>query len=261
MQIHFESDYQKKVLYVSFGPGSQIRDRTEIDPWRAQWTEVLKSWHSPYKAIIDCRNLQILGTSPDVQGALDRMFRLLKSFFLRKVAGWGRQEGKGHESLPFEVFSTEAEALEALGIRERVPKAGTDDFRAMIHIDNHFEQKTVELSFQGPVSLDKEKLVILKSKLTNNLMQWHSQWDLLVDCSNLEIPEPEWEEFQKMLRFFKGFFLRDLVGYSPAAKGLSYPFPVYRARHRAAALIKGDGTESGRDANCNTRKIQTPNKE
>ncbi|MBI2603353.1 MAG: hypothetical protein HYW48_09890 [Deltaproteobacteria bacterium] len=251
MDVKFESDFQKKILAVSFPKMTVLGNVSDVESWRKLWMEQLKAWHSPYKAIIDCSHLRIASDS-EVQKALERMFNFLARFFLKKVVGWGN--GKGLEHLPFEVLAEEEEALAALGLREKQPRKASEDFRSLIHLDNHFEQKVVELSFAEPVALDKGRLVVLKSKLTNNLMQWHSHWNLLIDCTNLEIPPELNEPFQAMIRFFKGFFLSEMVGYHPQGKGKSYPFPTFRARHRAAAHLKSDTLESGRDANCAERK-------
>ena len=164
MQVSFESDFQKKILYVSMPSETILKDTADVEAWRKQWVEVLKSWHSPYKALIDCSHLHIENTSDEMTGALERMFEFLKRFFLRKVAGWGFQEEYGHKQLPFEIAVTQEEGLELIGVRERVARS-LDDFRSVIHIDNHFEQQNVELAFLEPTILTKEKLAILKSKI------------------------------------------------------------------------------------------------
>lgn len=248
MQVLFESDFQKKVLFVSFPPETVLREASQIDEWKKQWVEVLKSWHSPYKASIDFSNLHFENNSEEVLTKLTRMVEFLKRFFLRSLVGWGLKDAPDH--FPFPLTKTEEEALQSIGLRDRGPRSASEDFRSIIHIDNHFEQENVELSFLQATVLDKDKLAILRSKMTNNLMQWHSSWHLLIDCSNLEIPEESLESFQNMVRFLKGFFLQEVIGYSPAAKGLSYPFPVFRSRHKAAAQVKGSGKSSGRDAHC-----------
>lgn len=248
MQVQFESDFQKKVLYVSFPTSTVLKEVTQIDLWKKQWVEVLKAWHSPYKAVVDFSNVRIENDSPEFLAAIARLFEFLKRFFLRNVVAWGLQDEIQH--FPIELVATEEEALKFIGLRERAPRSSSEDFRSLIHLENHFEQQNVELSFVEPVVLSKDKVTILRSKMTNNLMLWHSHWHLLVDCTNLEIPEESFESFHNLIRFLKGFFLEDVVGYSPAKKDLAYPFQVFRSRHKAAAQVKGSGTESGRDAHC-----------
>jgi hypothetical protein len=113
----------------------------------------------------------------------------------------------------------------------------------------------VELSFSADAVIDtKEKLQTLRSKLTNNLMQWHSAWSLLIDCTHLEIAAELHADWELMLKFFRGFFLKEVLGYSPKSKELTYPFQVYRARHNAAGRLEGEGLFSGEDADCKSRK-------
>lgn len=247
MKVEFESDFQKKILYVSFLEPTLLKDTQAIEAWKKQWMEALKAWHSPYKALIDFSKVNIEASSEDFQRKWKSFFDFLSRFFLRKAVIWGF---KGSFDLsPFESVSSEEEAFKLIGIRER-KRAPSDDFRSQIHIDNHFEQQNVEISFLAPVVLNKEKLAVLRSKMTNNLMLWHSEWFLLVDCSNLEMPPEIFKDFEKMIVFLKSFFLKELVGYSPASKEAKYPFPVYRSRHRAASQVKGSGNTSGRDAHC-----------
>ncbi len=256
MVLQLESDFQKKILFISFPPETVLSELSQVESWQKQWSEPLKAWHSPYKALIDCSSLSIKANSPEIHQALSRMLAFFSKFFLRKAVGWGLRTDSGLEQAPFEIVSTQDEALALLGIREQVSRA-VSDFRSLIHFDNHFEQKNVELSFAEPVSLTKDKMLILKSKLTNNLMLWHSGWSLLIDCTNLEIPEEDWADFDRLVKFLKGFFLEDFIGYVADKKGKTYPFPVFRSRHKAAAQLKPKVIESGRDANCANRKDKT----
>lgn len=257
MNLKFESDFQKKILYISFPAETLLSELSQVESWRQQWSEALKTWHSPYKALLDCSSLTIKPNSPELEQALSRMMVFFNKFFLRKAVGWGLEEGRGLEQAPFEIVKTQDEALAILGIREQVTRAVTD-FRSLIHFDNHFEQRNVELSFAAPVSLTKDKIPVLKSKLTNNLMLWHSGWSLLIDCTNLEIPEECWPDFDRLIKYLKGFFLEDYLGYVADKKGKTYPFQVFRSRHKAAAQLKSSVIESGRDANCADRKNKTP---
>ena len=112
----------------------------------------------------------------------------------------------------------------------------------------------MELNFAEDVVIDdKEKVEILKSKITNNLMQWHSAWNLMIDCSNLEMNPDINSEFERMLTFF-GDSLKETLGYSPRSKESQYPFKVYRSRHNAAGRLENEGNVSGDDANCQSRK-------
>src|SRR5690606_2603525 len=107
------------------------------------------------------------------------------------------------------------------------------DFRSAIQIQNHFRQHVMEVGLAGPVVISEtEQVQILRSKIMNNLTQWHSKWSLLFDCTNLEIDPATHPQWELMFRAFRGFFMKDVVGYSPKGPKETYPFPVYRARHR-----------------------------
>ena len=55
---------------------------------RENWLQGLNSWHSPYKAVVDCTNL-IIAPEPNNEEklvkALDRMLKLLSGLFLKKL--------------------------------------------------------------------------------------------------------------------------------------------------------------------------------
>ena len=257
MKVIFESNYQSKILNMQFEPSSQISSNKDVLAWRSQWTQALTSWHSPYKALVDCTNLNISSKAQEEEltKSLDLMMSFFKGLFLKKVSGFGYKSSQGHDLLPFKVHETQEEAQKELGIREK-RNSKFDDFRSTIQFDNHFKQHVVELSFSSPIKLDNaEKIQVLKSKLMNNLMLWHSSWSLIVDCSNLEIEAEIHPLFEGLARSLKGFFLKNIVGYAPKASKHSYPFKGYRARHRAAAELESEGNFSGEDANCSSRKV------
>jgi hypothetical protein len=258
MSILFEHDYQNKIMTQTFASPFVIKNDADVQAWRQQWMDALKSWHSPYKSLIDGRQLSLASDADkeQIKAAFARLEKLMSGFFLKKAVIFG-VDLELAALLPFESHVEEGQAREALGIRKAAARDPTD-FRSSIQLQNHFRQHVVEMSFGQDSILDSpEKVQILRSKLTNNLMQWHSAWSLLIDCTHLEIKqeliEKEWEA---MLRFLKGFFLKEVLGYQPKQKGLVYPFTVYRARHNAAGRLEGEGLFSGEDADCNSRKTK-----
>jgi len=254
MNIEFDNDFQQKIMRFRFSEPTTLATKKDVLQWRARWMEGLKTWHSPYKALIDCSNLTVAGAADEMKAELERMLRFFEGFFLKKAAGFGRADGRGHELLPFEVCASEDEGAAAIGIRTKHVGPVADDFRGLIQLQNHFRQHTVELNFAAPAILDsKIKLGELRSKLTNNLMQWHSKWNLLIDCTNLEFAAELHDEFKAMEKFFRGVFLKQVIGYSPRGPKESYPFEVFRARHNAAARLESEGGFSGDDANCKSR--------
>lgn len=258
MKLQFEHFYQERYLVVSFAEPTVLADENDVLELRKQWTASLSGWHSPYKALIDGTKLQVkAGDSSkldEIKQSFDRTFRLLKGFFLQRAAAFGIDQ-QWAEILPFPLYASEEEARDALKINrkriDRVPQS----FRESIQFQNHFRQHVMELSFSDDAIIDDlEKINTLKSKITNNLMQWHSGWSLLVDCKNLEVKEELIPEFQQMLKFFQGFFMRKAIGYSPKRRGMAYPFEVFLSRHRAAAQLEAEGLFSGDDANCQSRR-------
>ncbi len=259
MHIAFEHDYQQKILTQRFTEPVLLTKDADVMQWRQLWLDALKSWHSPYKALIDGRQLRLAfdADKDRLKAAFGRMTKVLEGFFLKKAVIFGIDEDLA-ALLPFDFYPDEEAAYAALGLRVRTA-AEPLDFRSSIQLQNHFRQHVVELSFGAEAHIDsKEKLAALKSKLTNNLMQWHSAWNLLVDCSQVSIAEELFPEFDKMLKFFRGFFLKEVLGYQPKSKELKYPFTVYRARHNAAGRLEAEGLFSGEDANCRSRTSDKP---
>ena len=214
----------------------------------------LKSWHSPYKSLIDCSNLSV-ADDPSVRDSLVRTLRFFEGFFLRKAFGFSTSPNQSHRLLPFEVFGSRDAGLASVGLGPKDVRSDRDDLRSLIVIENHFQTHCVELSFAGPVAIDdKSKLDILRSKLTNNLMQWHSKWNLLIDCTDLSISSDIAEDFAKMELFFKGLFLKKTIGYGVKADSQFFPFSVYRARHKAVAFLENEGLTGGDQADCRSRK-------
>jgi len=253
LSIDFEHDYQHKLMTQSFKEPTVLATLADVQSWRSAWMGALSSWHSPYKVLVDCRNLEV-STTPEVLQAVDLMVKFFNGFFLRKIVGYGAAEDRGYDRLPFPVLASADAAAIELGVRTPKDRAPSD-FRSTIQLQNHFQQHVVELNFSEPVLLlTKEQLQVLRSKLMNNLMQWHSKWSLIIDCTNLEVAPEAVAEFTNILTALKGFFMKKAIGYSPKGAKETYPFDVFRARHRAAAALEAEGTFSGDDADCKSRK-------
>lgn len=252
MNIAFEHDYQQKLMRQSFPEPVTLGSVADVQAWRAAWMRELGSWHSPYKLLVDCGNLtvtNVVETGP----ALQLMRRFFDGFFLRKAVGFGLQPGFGHENLPFPVHVGLEEAATDLGIRAP-RRAEATDLRAAIQLQNHFNQHVVELSFAVPVTLGSAGDVqVLRSKLQNNLMQWHSKWSLIVDCGNLRLAPEARLDFERLLKVMRGFFMKDIIGYGRRGAD-DLPFKVYMARHKAAAVLEAEGAFSGAEVQCQSKK-------
>jgi hypothetical protein len=253
MNIQFEHDYQAKVLSISFTDKTMLSKPKDIMMLRQRWLEALKTWHSPYKALLNLENLEIEDT-PEIRDELARMAKFLTGFFLKKAVAYNAGS-MDPAMLPFDVASTEEEALSKVGLRKRPGAREATDFRSSIQLTNDFQRQVVEMNFIAPAVVSSaEQAAQLKSKMTNNLMQWHSPWNLLIDCSQLTFADQGAAEFEKLLKYFKSFFLKAAVGYSPAGPKDSYPFKTYRARHKAVAELVPEGNFSADEANCRSRK-------
>ncbi len=255
MTIQFEHDYQNKIMTQAFTEPFVLNTEQDVQAWRQLWMDALKSWHSPYKSVINGEKLSLASTADreSIRSAFLRLEKLMSGFFLKKAVIYGLDPELA-AVVPFDSYADEETAMDAIGLRKREKKE-PGDFRSSIQLQNHFRQHVVELSFGADTNIDsKEKVQILRSKMTNNLMQWHSAWSLLIDCSQLQISEEVFPEFEAMLRFFKGFFLKEIYGYQPKSKELTYPFKTFRARHNAAGRLESEGLFSGEDANCQSRK-------
>lgn len=254
MKINFENNFQRKVMVVTFPEPVVIASDRDVMEMRTLWMGALKSWHSPYKALVDLANLSVVpaaGQDDKLRDALARMMKFLEGLFLRKAVAFGFDESRGHAFLPFEVAATEDDAREKVGLREAIVRGQPGDFRSSIQFQNHFRQHTVEINFSVPVTIDtKEQVDILKSKIMNNLMQWHSKWNLLVDCGNLEVSGAALPMLAALEKPLRGFFMKDWVGYSPRGNPEQYPFKTFRARHNAVARLEAEGLFSGDSAQC-----------
>lgn len=254
MKINFENNFQRKVMVITFPEPVVITTDKDVMELRSQWMGALKSWHSPYKALIDLANLSVVpagGQEEKLREALARMMKFLEGLFLRKAVAFGFDESRGHACLPFEFVAGEEDAREKVGLREAIARGAPGDFRSSIQFQNHFRQHTVEMSFSVPVVMEsREQVDILKSKIMNNLMQWHSKWNLLVDCANLEVTETARPLLAALEKPLRGFFMKDWVGYSPKGTIEQYPFKTFRARHNAVARLEAEGLFSGDAAQC-----------
>lgn len=253
IELEYENDFKQKILHQRFTSLAEIETKEDVQQWRNSWTEALKSWHSPYKCLIDCSQLKI--SNDEVKKPLDLMFKFFKAFFLRKTVGYGLKPTFNHHLLPFEVVEDLATAEGKIGIRKGSSQINKDDFRSLIRLENHFKEQIMELSFDANVEINEKKQIqVIKSKLTNQLMMWHSPWNLLLDCSNFKISSQLNQDFLKSLQFFKGFFLTNIIGYQPADTTANYPFKVFRSRHKAVLELEKTGSFVGDIANCSTRK-------
>ena len=253
--IKVENNLQFKYMVQTIET-KELNNKAQVLEWRNSWMEELKKWHSPYRLLIDCTKLESI--SEEIRSDIANMFRFYQGMHMQKAAYFGPKID-GLEQIDFlKHFPDEEKAQSFLRIKSRNKVLGADaGFRDQIQIQNHFRQQVMEVSFANPVKLDSpQKLALLKSKMSNNLMQWHSHWNLLVDCKNLEFDESLGQPFDLFIKLFKGFFLQQVKGYAPHKRKAFYPFEVRLSRHQAAAELKDSNSTkiSGDTANCSDRK-------
>jgi hypothetical protein len=261
--LEIEHDYQKKVMFQRLSPGTRIDSMPQLLAWKAKWMKELAGWHAPYKVLLEGRG-GTLRLDPKLLVQWERMLNFFRAAHMREmlVVDLQIEQEPGTvasaESLWTVAASLEA-ARERLGLAKMRQVQEPIDFRGMLQFENHFRQQVIELIPSGPVQFDSPlKLNLLRAKITNLLMQWHSPWNLLIDCTQCDISPELLPDFERHLNFLKGVFLKSVIGYGAKATERSWPFPVYRARHKAVALLEGEGNIDAAVAQCASRTPRTP---
>ena len=239
---------------MSFKDTVVIDSKASFSVWKQAWIKELANWHSPYKLLLDCSNLKIVSYE-GIEADFDLFYQFFKGFFLRNAVAFGLEDKTIADLFPFDCKTNYEEACDAIGIRTRKSPVDPKDFRGQIQIENDFRQHVMELSFASSISIENyEQIETLKSKIMNNLMQWHSKWNLLIDCHHLSIADEMHDPFMISLNYFKAFFMSTVIGYSPKNPNENYPFKVYRSRHRAVIQLEKIGAMSGNEAHCQSKK-------
>lgn len=254
-KIEFENHYSARVIIIFFPNGYQIQNEEDINNLKKCWSKNLSSWHSPYTCLFDLRNFKI---STDMENSFDKLIQFFSNFFMRKIIGF-YDENSNKINTKFEtVIGFENATSQTKLNRENTFKKDLNDIRSKIQIDNDFNAHVMEINFLDKTEfLTKNDVAILKSKLQNILMLWHTPYSVMINCNNCIFSEEAKKEFSTIEKFLKGFFCKTIIGYSPKENKDSYPFLTFRSRHLAAASLTHNGLESGEMANCSTRKINT----
>lgn len=253
LQIRFENHLSLRVMEIHFPEGLALRDAAALQALKAAWTGGLKSWHSPYTCLFDCRKLEL---DPALRPDFERLVKFFGNFFMRKIVGFVDEGQEPRTDLPFAVIAGYDAAAKAAGLaRGAGLKRDLGDLRQRIQIDNDFNAHVMEVSFLAETELaGAADVAVLKAKLQNILMQWHTPYSVMFNCVNLKFTPEAKQAFAPVERFLRGFFCQDVLGYAPVDAKENYPFPTYRARHLAAAKAEHQGLQSGAVANCSSRK-------
>lgn len=254
MDIKFDNDYMKKVMIQTFGPGQQLASAKDFARWRATWLQALASWHSPYKCLVVIPADTTLDTDI-IAAKLPPLAKFFKGFFMRKLVILSASDQWPDDLEGAEVIADHSAAMAAIGQKGPLPNAAAKTLRQKLTLANDFQNQVVELAASEPVVLETVKDInILKAKLTNNLMQWHSPWNLVVDMANLQFAAGLSDEMAKLIKYLSGFFLKNAVGYGIKVDLSSVPFKIYRSRHKALTHIESEGHGSSDVADCASRK-------
>jgi hypothetical protein len=184
------------------------------------------------------------------------MIKFFQNFFMRKIIGFVDESEALPESLPFEVFAGYETAVKQTGLsRSGGLTRDLGELRSRIQIDNDFTAHVMEVSFLAETHFSNAADIrTLKDKLQNILMQWHTPYSVVFNLANCTFSEEGAKSFLQVEKFLKAFFCKTIVGYMPSGPKESYPFPVYRSRHKAVGTLENEGLHAGDSANCSSRK-------
>jgi hypothetical protein len=252
-KIEFENYFSEKVIIIFYPNGLKIKNKRDLDEIKNAWIENLKAWHSPYTCLFDLRDFNL---DESLKDEFEKMILFFKNFFMRKIIGFYNENSLKFDLKFDTVIGLENAVLRTgLSRKKEVPK-DVLDLRKKIQIENDFNSHVIEVSFLSETEfLTPADLDILKSKLQNILMLWHTPYHILIHCSNCRFSEEAKHSFQKLEKFLKSFFCQSIVGYAPREEKNAYPFAVYRSRHLAARSLKSNNLQSGKVATCSSRKI------
>ena len=249
-KVEFENHVARRIMEIQFPEGCHLGTPGDVAAFKKAWMGNLKSWHSPYTCLLD---LQSFSVSEEAVADFTKMLKFFKSFFLKSIVGYGTGalpdlDGK----ITWECVPTYEEARAKAGLdRSAGLSRNLTDLRQRIQIENDFTAHVMEISFLAETRLEtKEDISILKSKVTNILMQWHTPYSVMVQCNNLTFSPEAKTAFEGLFRFLKSFFCKELIGYAPKEPKETYPFPTFRSRHLAAGSLDHQGLGAGDKANC-----------
>lgn len=131
-----------------------------------------------------------------------------------------------------------------------------------VQFENHLSARVVEVHFPEGLKLkNQSELIALRAAWSENLKKWHSPYTCLFDCRILEVKPEMRPDFEKLIAFFKNFFMRSIVGFCEEGKPPEWsPFEVVEGYDAAVAktgLARGAGLQ--RDLSDLRSRIQIDN--
>ena len=83
-----------------------------------------------------------------------------------------------------------------------------------VQFENHMSARVVEVHFPDGLSVtNKADLAALKAAWAENLKKWHSPYTCLFDCRKMEVAPELRADFEKLVAFFKNFFMKTILGF------------------------------------------------
>jgi hypothetical protein len=84
-----------------------------------------------------------------------------------------------------------------------------------VTFENHLSARVVEIQFPEGIKIaTSEDVADLKSAWAENLKKWHSPYTCLFDCRNFQVDEPVRKDFERLVGFFKNFFMKTIIGFA-----------------------------------------------
>ncbi len=250
-KIVFENHFSLRVVEILFPDGLSIETQEDLLSLKSQWSQNLKSWHSPYTVLIDLRQFSL---NEELLPGFQKIIRFFSNFHMRKIVGFV-EESSSLPDVGFEIINGYEQAAVAVGLKKTVPlNRNVENLRSRILIENDFHAHVMEIQFLAEtVFSNSEDILILKDKVKNILRQWHTPYSLLINCVNCTFDEAVHDDFKKFEKFLKAFFCKRVLGYAPKVPRDKYPFDTVRSRHLAAAQLEHEGLQSGSKAHCSSK--------
>lgn len=251
--MQFENHFSQRVIEIIFPNGISFDTADDLKILKQQWQNNLKSWHAPYTCIFDLRKINI---NPNLVQDFLKLIQFFQRFHMKKIVGFKEESSNLPNGINFNVYDSYELACQDTNLSTRAGLSrNLENLRERIVIDNDFHAHVMEISFLTNTKLaSKEDVQILRSKIKNILRQWHTPYSILINCVNLTFSDEAKQSFSSLTCLLKGFFCKEIIGYSPIENKENYPFPTFRSRHVAAGRLESIGAHSGDVANCSTRK-------
>lgn len=258
--VEFVNHFRERVMEVQLPNGLVLDDEETVRFLSQQWSQNILNWHTPFSCVLDCSHLRI---APGQVKTFQRFINHLRSFSMKKIIGFCESEAQRLElagvELPFDLALGRDTALRAAGFRKRSSATAAEDadLRDVLQFEHHFDQRVMEVLCLRQVEFSSAaEVAVLRDKFENMVLQWHSPFVLLLDCTSCTFQPEAHAAFADFVGFARSFFCVGIVGFQPCGPRENYPFPTFRTRHRALeqcnALLDDSARAATTGARCRT---------